>query len=70
MRGRWRNPSLMRSLLPALLALMLSGCQTTPTGGTRVACAAFGPITYADADTPETIDQIVGHNAAWDAICR
>jgi hypothetical protein len=34
------------------------------------ACAAFEPITYGRADTPETVQQVRAHNAAWDALCK
>ena len=69
------------ALLLLLSLTMLAACQTmmTPIGGTeklpvselvsRVACSAFSPITYAKHDTPETRRQIVGHNAAWGAVC-
>jgi len=52
-----------------LLVVLLSSCQTTSTGGTEVACQAFEPITYSSRDTAETRRQIVGHNAAFDALC-
>lgn len=50
--------------------LMLTACQqTTRTGGAEVLCVGFQPITYADADTRETVRQIIGHNAAWGSLC-
>lgn len=62
-----------------LLGLMLStlplaGCQSmTLTPATRyvdTSCAAFKAISYSrQHDTPETIAEIRGHNAAYDAIC-
>jgi hypothetical protein len=36
---------------------------------TDTSCLAFEPITYSGKDSKETIEQIRGHNAAWDAIC-
>lgn len=35
-----------------------------------VACTSFQPITYSRHDTKETRRQIVGHNAAYAAICE
>lgn len=34
-----------------------------------VACGSFGPITWADEDTDDTLAQIREHNAAWEALC-
>ena len=54
--------------------ISVTGCQTmkTPTSVTdadHVACTAFQPITYSRDDTRETRRQIVGHNAAYAALC-
>ena len=35
-----------------------------------VACKAFAPIYWSERDTDDTVKQILGHNAAWLAICR
>lgn len=57
------------ALLAALLPL--AGCATTtPTFVTDTSCLAFEPITYSRRDTPETIKQIKGHNAAYDSLCK
>ena len=64
--------ALKRLWLLAALLLMTS-CQTTNTGATRVvdtSCEAFGPVTYSRADTARTRLQIRRHNAAWDALCN
>lgn len=65
--------SQLRRLLVHVLGLSalaaLTGCQTTASGGTDVACRAFGPISWAKADTVETVHQVQGHNAAWTALC-
>jgi hypothetical protein len=56
-----------------LSTLTLAGCQTLGKGiSTRyldTSCEAFQPITYSSRDTPETVAQIRGHNAAWDSLC-
>lgn len=67
------------SILPTLLVLTLStwtlaGCQTlTPAISTRyidTSCEAFKAISYSRLhDTPATIAEIRGHNAAYDVIC-
>lgn len=53
---------------------MLTACQSMPTQTTvttdRVACQAFKLISYsAKNDTPETIQEVREHNAAYTAIC-
>ena len=64
------TPFMLATLL--LGSIVLTGCGTT----TRIvetkttACIGFQPITYSSRDTPETIEQIVAHNAAWDAVCE
>lgn len=59
-------------MLAAMSMTMLSGCAATGATVMRAsgACIAFSPITFSgNSDTTETIRQIRGHNAAWDAIC-
>lgn len=52
--------------IAASLILLLAGCART----VDTACTAFVPITYSAAgDTPETVTQVRGHNAAYRAIC-
>lgn len=61
-----------RLMLPALLCalMMLIACVPTLTTATT-ACRAFKPITYSAAqDTPETVQAVREHNAAWDALCK
>ncbi len=60
-----------RLAMPLSASLMLAACQTTttPTGGTDTACLVFKPITYSRQDTPVTVRQIVGHNAAHAELC-
>ena len=73
-----KTQSLRHATLVALLLTSLTsvtGCQTmkTPISGTdepTVACAAFAAISYSRDDTKETRRQIVGHNAAYDALCK
>ena len=61
-------------LTPAVLsAVTLGACATIQGTAMRAsgACIAFSPITFsAQSDTRETIAQLRGHNAAWDAICE
>jgi hypothetical protein len=73
--GRLRR----RGLWLALTLPTLHGCATgaTPTAATvpprpapvDTACVAFAPITYAKADTDQTIVQIRQYDAAWRALC-
>lgn len=61
----------MRMLI--FVMLILSGCEGMPVKGdtTRTACQVFRPITYsATQDTPETVQQVRGHNAAYASLCK
>lgn len=50
--------------------LTLSGCaKTMGLSGDRVACSAFEPITWEDADTDETIAGVKAHNAVYKELC-
>lgn len=78
MRLRLYSPLSIR-LAAMLLALTISvvGCQTTKTPISATSfvevatiCEAFPNITYSRQDTPETRRQIVGFNAARDALCK
>lgn len=56
-----------RALAILLLPLALAGCWKT----VDTACTAFAPITYsARGDTPETVQKVREHNAAWVALCQ
>lgn len=73
---------LQRPLLPAIVLLTaLVGCATGPRQPTVTAatepdpaegwaCLAFRPITWSSRDTSETAQQVMAHNAVWDAVCR
>jgi hypothetical protein len=54
----------------AMLAAVtiLTGCASAPLG-TDPACLVFEPICASRADTEDTIKQIIGHNAAYEAMC-
>ena len=54
----------------AMLAAVtiLTGCASAPLG-TDPACTVFEPICASRADTEDTIRQIIGHNAAFEAMC-
>ena len=56
-------------LLGGLLIILLTACETIPTGATDVSCSAFHPMTFSSRDTEATIKQVREHNAAWRAIC-
>lgn len=61
-----------RPMLAAALILPLTACGAIRETGMSIsgACVAFSPITYsATGDTRETVRQVRGHNAAWDAVC-
>lgn len=47
---------------------ILTGCASAPLG-TDAACTVFEPICASRSDTEETIRQILGHNAALEAMC-
>lgn len=59
---------MIRSTVIALAsALLLGACART----VDTACTAFTPITYSPTtDSPETVTQVRGHNAAWISICK
>lgn len=65
----------MRSLVPALLVMLLAGCAPktaaiTGTDATRVACSAFQPIYFSARDDSElTVSQIMQHNAVFEELC-
>ena len=62
-----------KQIMPAAIsALMLTACVTTQTTAPTVSstCLAYCEIQYdADADSPETVVQVIGHNAAYRANC-
>ena len=61
---------MLKRLVP-LAAALLAGCQAmTPTYVTDTSCLAFEPIRASRKDTPETLDQVRQHNAAWDTLCK
>jgi len=56
----------MRVVLFAV-AMTLTGCKSVPSE--TEACVVFEPICASRSDTPETIGQVLEHNAAWEAVC-
>lgn len=70
---RWANWT-RRALTLSLATMLATACQTTMTHtaviDVRVVCQAFPAITYSSRDTPQTIREIVGFNAARDALCE
>lgn len=68
------NSTFRKSLTLPMLALALSvtGCQTNTTGTATKAgvCSIWLPITYSSSlDSPDTVRQVKGNNAARDAYC-
>ena len=56
-----------RTIWIAVASLILAGCQTMVADS---ACTAFTVIPYhGGADSPDTIQRIREHNAAYRAIC-
>jgi hypothetical protein len=52
------------------MSLSVAGCATTMgSGGTKVACTSFQPISWSKKDTDVTIKEVKQHNAAWKAVC-
>lgn len=65
------NSIYMKSLTLMMLGTVLASCsQTTLIGETDGYCSVFPNITYSSRDTPETVQQIVKHNAGRDRLCR
>lgn len=73
-------PKRTRLALLLSVTLPLTACQSLTHGAATdlppevdpvaVACQAFKPITYSSRDTSETVVEILGHNAAWEALCQ
>lgn len=54
-----------------LVSLTVAGCsKTMASSGTDLSCSAFGPISWSSKDTPITIREVKGHNAAWKGVCQ
>lgn len=54
-----------------VMTLLMAGCMTTTgSGGTKVACVGFKPITWSTADTDATVVEVKAHNAVWKAVCE
>ena len=72
MRSVNRSGAWLRLTLPALaFGMTLTACQTIQPTVTDTSCQAFREITYsATRDTPETVREVRGHNAAWRALCK
>ncbi len=57
-----------KQMLLGTAVTILTGCASAPLG-TDPACTVFEPICASRADTEDTIKQIIGHNAAFEAMC-
>lgn len=49
------------------MVMTLTGCKTVPFE--TDACLVFEPICASRSDTEDTIKQVIGHNAAFEAMC-
>ena len=68
-----------RKLLPGALLLgiapFLTSCATNTLASrtigvdTSTVCRTFVPITISPADTKETQEQVLRHDAVWEEIC-
>ena len=61
----WNKPAVRVVALAAIL-LSAAGCSTSTV--VSDACLGFEAMTYSPHDTDETIEQIIGHNAAYEAL--
>ena len=48
----------------------LTACGTNIFATTDSACKSFKTISASVQDTPQTKRQVIGHNRAYDAICK
>jgi len=53
-----------------VMMTLLTGCSGSGTGIADSSCDSFRPISMSKQDTEPTRRQIVGHNRAYDAICK
>lgn len=60
---------LIRLVTMMMVLGVISACTTPSVQSTRVACEAFRPVTWSRTDTPETVAEVKGHNAAYGALC-
>ncbi len=54
--------------MPALILLALSGCGTNVIA-TDTFCEVYRPVCLSRADTEDTIRQVLGNEAAFEALC-
>lgn len=59
----------MQRIVFVLTTLMLASCATTTRSSDASFCAVAHPITWAQADTDLTIDQVKQHNARGVELC-
>ncbi len=64
-----RMPPKLKPLAALLLMCPLAACSTA-IGGTDSSCKSFRPLSWSKKDTHQTQREVVGHNKAWDAICK
>lgn len=73
MKRIWKRSRerLVHALLLTAAMLTLIGCasQTSGGAGSNGVCAVWLPVTWADADSDETIRGVKGNNAARSSYC-
>ena len=59
----------LKPLAALLMSFPLTACGMG-TFATDSACKSFKTISASVQDTPQTKRQVIGHNRAYDAICK
>ena len=60
----------LKPLAALLISFPLTACATNIFATTDSACKSFKTISASVQDTPQTKRQVIGHNRAYDAICK
>lgn len=56
-------------LAVALVGTVLGGCASVGAGTSNVTCQTMKFVYLSRKDTPKTIQQVAGNNAAWISVC-
>ena len=64
---RWRRTSVALAVLLIVLGSMLTGCARNTAVDSY--CLIAEPIFFSDADSAETIRQIIRENSKYDELC-
>ena len=68
----WQRPETLPTLLiltAITILILLPGCASVSSAASEF-CQIAEPITWAEADTQETRQQIHRHNAKWMCVCE